>query len=196
MESGLAAESGVELVMIRHAPADTRGRLIGRTDVPATADGLAVAAGRLAHALSGIARRVSSPALRCRQSASAIWPGETVETIPGLHEQDFGVWEGLPLSDVPDLGPLPVSELARHRPPGGESFEDLCERVQAALLPLTEVAGQVAVVAHGGTIRAALALAVGTPATALAFEVSPLSVTRLRRVSGAFSITCVNCPPR
>jgi uncharacterized protein involved in propanediol utilization len=43
--------------------------------------------------------------------------------------------------------------------------------------------GDVTVVAHAGTVRAALALAVG-PTAALAFEVAPLSVTRLRALSG------------
>jgi alpha-ribazole phosphatase len=186
MESGLATASGAELVMIRHAPAATGGRLCGRTDVPLEAGGLTAAAG-LGAALAVVERRVSSPALRCRQTAAALWPDATVETDPCLWEQDFGAWEGLEFSALPDLGTLAAAELARHRPPGGESFEDVCARVGPALVALVKGEGAVAVVAHAGTVRAALALALG-PAAALGFEVAPLSVTRLRPVPGGFAV--------
>lgn len=177
--------------MIRHAPADAGGRLCGRTDVPVHADFPARIA-PLRVALSEVARRVASPALRCRQTAAALWPGEPVETDPRLWEQDFGAWEDLPFADLPDLGTLSAERLAQHRPPGGESFEDLCTRVLPALAEFARGRDPVAVVAHAGTVRAALALAVGTPA-ALAFEVAPLSVTRLRPVAGGFAVVCSNC---
>jgi alpha-ribazole phosphatase len=183
----------VELVMIRHAPAATEGRLCGRSDVPAEAEGLAAAA-RLG-AVSGVLRRISSPALRCRETAAAMWPGEAVETDPRLWEQDFGAWEGLPYEDLPDLGTLPAEQLARRRPPGGESFADLCRRVGPALTDLAGGGGTIAVVVHAGTVRAALALALGDPASALAFEVAPLSMTRLRSTPGGFAVICANCPP-
>ena len=179
--------------MIRHAPADAGGRLCGRTEVPALAEGLR-AAGRLRRILAE-ARPVSSPARRCRQTAKAIWPGVEVELDERLREQDFGDWDGLPVTDVPDLGPLAAAELVLHRPPCGESFGDLCDRVRPALTALADGGGTVAVVAHAGTVRAALALALGAPAAALAFEVAPLSVTRLRRVPGGFAVICANCLP-
>jgi alpha-ribazole phosphatase len=71
---------------------------------------------------------------------------------------------------------------AEERPPGGESFVDLYERTRDAVAELApEYRGRdVVVVAHGGTIRAALAVALGlTPQAALAFAVENCSVTRL-----------------
>jgi alpha-ribazole phosphatase len=40
-------------------------------------------------------------------------------------------------------------------------------------------AGRTAIIAHAGTIRAALAMALGTIGPALAFSIDPLSITRL-----------------
>ena len=80
---------------------------------------------------------------------------------------------------------------AAHRPPGGESFLDVCQRIGPAVREMA-AAGDVTVVAHAGTVRAALALAVG-PTAALAFEVAPLSVTRLRALpGGGWAIAEVN----
>lgn len=182
-------------MMIRHAPADTGGRLCGRTDVPVRPDHLADVEG-LRRALPDPTRRVTSPALRCRQTAAVLWPGKDIGTDARLREQDFGDWDGLSHTDVPDLGPLSAGELARHRPPAGESFEDLCGRVHPALITLAGGGGIVAILAHAGTVRAALALALGDTAVALAFEIAPLSVTRLRPLpGGGFTVISTNCLP-
>lgn len=186
--------AATELILIRHAPAVTGGRLCGRTDVVADCgDGEAL--GALRAALGTPRRLVTSPALRCRQTAAALWPGAAAEVDAALWEQDFGAWEGLALADLPDLGPLEAGALAAHRPPGGESFADLCTRVRPALIRLAG-AGTVTVVAHAGTVRAGLALALGAEAPALAFEVAPLSVTRIRALpGGAWSVGSVNWAP-
>ena len=57
-------------------------------------------------------------------------------------------------------------------------------------------AGPVAVVAHAGTVRAALSLALGEVSAGLAFEVDPLSITRIRCLpGGAMSVAAVNWSP-
>ncbi|WP_347311926.1 histidine phosphatase family protein [Defluviimonas sp. SAOS-178_SWC] len=190
---GVAAAT--ELILIRHAPALTGGRLCGRTDVPADCgDRGRVAALRAAVGVPD--RIVTSPALRCRQTAAALWP---VEVDPlsdaALWEQDFGDWEGRAPDALPDLGPLSPAALAQHRPPGGESFADLCARVAPALIGAA-TGGRVAIVAHAGTVRAGLALALGSVPRALAFDVAPLSLTRLWALpDGGWSIATVNwCP--
>ena len=134
--------------------------------------------------LRGAESHWSSPALRCRQTCAAL--GLTPEWHAALWEQDFGAWEQ-PGAAIPDLGPLPSGELARQRPPGGESFLDMAARVQ----PLLDRArGTVAIVAHAGTVRAALALAVG-PA-ALSFSVAPLSLTILSRSPAGWAVEAIN----
>ncbi|MGY6548229.1 MAG: histidine phosphatase family protein [Roseinatronobacter sp.] len=179
-----------EVVVIRHAPAITEGRMAGRRDVPARID--LAAASRLRAVLGQPAQVITSPALRCRQTAGALWPDLDPVQDARLWEQDFGAHEGLAYADLPDLGPLSRAELAQVAAPQGESFADLVTRTGPALLALRAVvlhgAGPVVVVAHAGTARAALALALDDVPSALAFEIAPLSMTRLRCLAEGFSI--------
>lgn len=185
---------GAELVLIRHAAADHGGRLCGRRDVPARLDPAAL--DRLAACLVGCAQVVTSPALRCRQTARALFPRRDAATDARLWEQDFGTHEGRPFHDLPDYGDLDRPQLAALAAPGGESFAEMAGRVAPALHELAAEAlarsGPIAVVAHAGTVRAGLALALGDIPAALAFEVAPLSVTRLRCLPGALSVICTN----
>lgn len=185
-------EATTELLLIRHAPACHGGRLAGRRDVAADCSDVAGFAA-LRHALEGVGTRVASPALRCQQTASMLWPDAVLSTDQRLWEQDFGAWEGLAFDALPDLGTLSLSELAVHQPPEGESFVDVCARVEPVLRDLATREGRIAVVAHAGVVRAGLALALGTLAPALAFQVAPLSLTRLMIGSGGhWSVAEVN----
>ena len=183
-----------ELVLIRHAPSEAGGRLAGRRDVPARlTDGAAFE--RLGAALRDVTSIVTSPALRCRQTAEALCPGRARSEDPRLWEQDFGAHEGLLPSELPDIGPLDRPALAQLTPPMGESFNDMLARVTPALSDLSAQAmdgGSIAVIAHAGTVRAGLALALGDGPAALGFEIAPLSLTRLRCLPGAYSVICVN----
>jgi alpha-ribazole phosphatase len=185
------AQVPTELLLIRHAPALTEGRMAGRRDVAADCSDTAALV-RLREALGAVDHRMVSPALRCRQTAMALW-SETVEVDARLWEQDFGAWEGMAFADLPDLGALSLLDLAARRPPRGESFLELSERVGPALEDLAERGGRVALVAHAGVIRAALGLALGAAERGLAFQVAPLSLTRLIALpGGAWSIAQVN----
>jgi alpha-ribazole phosphatase len=138
---------------------------------------------------------VTSNLRRTHQTAQAILARRNGETppvpliVPELAEQHLGEWQGLdratffggriPRPDSYWFGP------AQERPPGGESFEDLVERVSPAITRINGLhAGRdIVAVTHGGTIRAALTLALGTPAqTSLAFAVANCSVTRIDHV--------------
>lgn len=183
-----------ELILIRHAPVAIPGVLAGRSDLPARIESDAVA--RTRALLPPVAGVLASPAQRCTATAAALFPGQTIQTDPALWEQDFGTFDGQPLTDLPDLGPLSPQALADHRWPGGESFSDLCARVAAPLLAAAtqaEATGKIALVVHAGVIRAALALTTGHVPGALAFEIAPLSVTRLGVYQGRpVSIRLVN----
>lgn len=181
----MGAAEATELWLIRHAPVIGTG-VAGRRDPPADCRETPALAG-LRAALGRFDRVAVSPALRCRQTAEAL--GLSGAADPRLWEQDFGAWEGL--AALPDLGPLPPEALAALRPPGGESFADLCARTRPAITDLA-TGGRVAVVAHAGTVRAGLALALGAVAPALAFEVAPLSATVLRLFPEGASIAAVN----
>lgn len=173
-----------ELILIRHAPADHGGRLVGRTDVPALVpEGAALAP--LRAALVG-RRALCSPALRCQQTAAAL--GLDVALAPALWEQDFGAQDGMRFADLPDLGALSLADLADHLAPGGESFAAMAARV----IPVLQAAASGVIVAHAGTVRAALGWALGDVAKGLAFEIAPLSVTRLRCHPSGVSIIATN----
>lgn len=192
-----------ELLLIRHAPSQPPGYLYGRTDVAADVpQGADI--GAMRQAVGRVTRWVSSPALRCRQTLTAIRSDDAPTTDDSrLWEQDFGAWDGLAYADVPDIGQLPPEALAGHRPPRGESFADVVERVGPALL---EIAAQndgarVAIVAHAGVVRAAIAQALAAstrdaPAVALSFDVQPLSLTVLQiQAPDAITIACANWRP-
>ncbi|MGD1935567.1 MAG: histidine phosphatase family protein [Candidatus Phaeomarinobacter sp.] len=171
-------QSRAELILIRHAPVTKQGYLFGRTDVEARIDPDAI--GRLRARLGPMTRVVSSPALRCRQTAEALFGGHTQDAR--LWEQDFGDHDGLPFDDLPDIGILDNLTLAEHASPNGESFADVCVRAGPALVEFGIAAhheGTIALVVHAGVIRAALALVIGHVPGAQAFELATLSVTRL-----------------
>ena len=176
----------VRLCLLRHAPALHDGKLTGRRNVDSDCNqpaALKAAQGVLA-SFNG-ATVWSSPARRCVQTCAAL--GLSPQLNPSLWEQDFGEWDGLPFADLPDLGPLSTERLSTHRPPGGESFLEMGARVQPVL---QAASADTVVVAHAGTVRAALAMIVG-PA-ALSFVIAPLSCTLLRRAGDIWSVEAVN----
>lgn len=176
------------LFLIRHATPLNEGRLAGRRDVAADcSDTRAFAA--VAARLPGEAAIWCSPALRCRMTAEGLGLGQP-QLHEALWEQDYGAWEGVPFDQLPDLGQMAPPELVRHCPEGGESFSDMTLRVLPQLAMAT---GDTVVVAHAGTVRAALSMVVG-PA-ALSFTVSPLSLTVLRRAGTDWSVDLVNWTP-
>ena len=177
-----------ELIVIRHAPALDEGRVAGRRDVAAALPDVTALAGRIG-AVDGV---LASPARRCIETARALWPGRAIAEDAALWEQDFGDWEGLPFADLPDIGPLSGADLAAHRPPGGESFAELCARLAPGFDDLAARGGRVALVAHAGVVRAALSRAVGAVAGGLAFQVAPLSLTRIVVAGGGWSVAEVN----
>jgi alpha-ribazole phosphatase len=95
----------------------------------------------------------------------------------------------------------------RNAPPGGESFEAQIRRVAAAIGRLTAAfdGRDIVSVSHGGTIRAAVALALGlAPEAAMAIVIDNLSLTRLSLVHdrllspgrAAWLVQAVNAPCR
>lgn len=177
----------LRLWLIRHAPALSDGRLAGRRDVAADcSDDARIAA--LSRRLTGLVGTDiwCSPARRCRETGAAL--GLSPDLRAELWEQDFGAWEDIPADQIPDLGPLSPAELARYRPPNGESFNEMCARV----VPVLEAASRDTVIlAHAGTTRAALSMVAG-PA-ALSFSVHPLAVTIMARTPSGWAVEAVNC---
>lgn len=176
-----------EIFLIRHAPVIRDGRVYGRRDIAADCSDCGHFA-RLRSALPTMDRVLCSPAQRCIKTSAAIWPDAKPVLEPALWEQDLGDWEGQPYADLPELGPMNGLDLASFAPPNGESFQDVCARVDPVLAALPP--GKTAFVAHAGSIRAALSVALGGVPTALRFDIANLSVTRLTKLQGG--VFCIN----
>lgn len=174
-----------EFLLIRHATVLTGGRIMGRSDWPAT---LPDAPAMGIELLKEAELRLCSPALRCRQTAQ--WLGGDWQENPLLWEQNFGDWEGMSYADLPELAEQSRADLAKHCPPNGESFLELCARFETALERMPN-SGRIVILAHAGIIRAALGLALDLPETGLSFNVAPLSLTRLVQTSGGWAINGV-----
>lgn len=176
----------MRLMILRHAPVVGAIGPVGRSDPPADCSDTA-ALSYMAGQLSRADQIWCSPALRCRQTALAM--RLDAQLRPLLWEQDFGEWESKPFADLPDLGPLPPAELAAHTPPGGESFNSMAHRIAAQIYE-AEPDQNIAMIAHAGTVRAALAMALGP--LALSFSVAPLSLTILQQTPAGWAIEAVN----
>ena len=202
---------------IRHAPVDSGGRIYGNDDLAADC--------REAELFSGIAGLLPREAVwvttqlqRTQQTAAALAahldhapPAPLIET--GFAEQNFGQWQGLTHAELSSnrapawhrfwLAP------AEEAPPGGESFLEVIARVSQAMETLNarHAGRDIVAVAHGGSIRAALAVALGLePERALAFAIDNCSLTRIDHIEGglgshavdaaAWRVSLVNFPPR
>lgn len=172
---------GTRFLWIRHAPAiGAEGRWTGRRSDPHAQIPAPEALGPLWDACSGIDHVAASPLRRARETAAALFPEHAPEIVDDLAEQDFGAWDGETYATASMPAGLDAAGIAAFRPPEGESFADLCARVRPAIRRLAESHADqaLAVVAHGGVIRAALAAAMNADASfAVAFDIQPLSLT-------------------
>lgn len=187
-----------ELILIRHGVTQTPDRLCGRTDVGLADQQPDVLPGVI-KALASLDQVITSPAKRCTQTADLIWAPRARPSDDRLWEQDFGAWENQLYCDIPDIGEMNQRSLAAHSPPQGESFLDVSARIKPAFSEAAKRAcsnGPLAIVAHGGVIRAALGHALGAPEKGLGFDVAHLSITRLRCLpKGLFSVIATNWHP-
>ncbi|WP_414643183.1 histidine phosphatase family protein [Bradyrhizobium sp.] len=176
---------------VRHAPVrDDNGCIYGQKDLGCdTSDRVVMeAVGRI---LPRNAIWFASNLKRTHQTAEAIWaagypqPGMLIQEV-AFAEQNLGDWQGLNRAAFFASRPIevgsywfaPIDEPA----PGGESFVDVYERVKRAVdrINLENAGRDVIVASHGGTIKAAIALALGgLVEKGLAFTIDNCSVTRL-----------------
>lgn len=136
---------------------------------------------------------ISSPARRARETALAL--GLKPSLQPAFNEQDFGRWTGHTHDGIRRVSEADYDAFwrapASNRPPGGESFVEQIARVGTAVDALPE--GDAIIVAHAGTIRAVLAIALGLSAEhALRVVIDPLSLTRADRLEGGWRVVAVN----
>ena len=182
----------IRLWLIRHAPVAGSKGVIHAPDAPAdTGDATALAV--LRAKLPDDAAAFASPSVRTLATAAALGLRPVAE--PDFSEQDFGDWTGRRHDDLArepgDAYHAFWRAPGNSRPPGGESFAEQIARVRDGFAKLP--AGDVVLVVHSGTIRAALAIALElSPDQALRFTIEPLSLTRIDRIAGGWRVVGVN----
>ncbi len=201
----------MRLFLIRHAlvtPA-ARAMLYGSMDVALCEAALVEEAALyrwLAARLPEGATWVTSSLARTRATAAAIfaagYPEAPLHEEPGLVEQHLGEWQGIAHEELVARllhPPHPFwPHAAEEQPPGGEAFADVVARVGPVLerYAQTHADRDVVMVAHGGSIRAALAHAMGiTGHQALLFSIKNLGLTRLEKTGADWRVGSVNEEP-
>jgi len=159
------------IYLVRHGETDANRELRwqGHRDTALNAVGRAQAEG-VAQALAAIpfAAVYASDLSRARDTAAPLAArlGLELRIRPGLREIDVGSWEGKTLAEVTADDPAGAAVHAAGGAPwsGGETYEELYTRTVDALRGIGRdlAAGDlVAAFAHGGTVRAAVAAALG-----------------------------------
>lgn len=180
---------------IRHAPViGGNGRLYGCEDLDcdvSDAQRFAELAGRL----PDVPLWFVTPLSRTRKTLRAIHAATDcnaeAESVEAFLEQHFGDWQGLRWSEMEDRDPAAYAAFwqnpSGNAPPHGESFSDVMARVAVAVDRITGryVGRDIVCVAHGGSIRAALAHALELHhERALSMVIETLSITRIDHIQG------------
>ena len=177
------------LILLRHgATALTAEKRFSGAGDPGLADtgrAQAAAVARRLAARGGVDAVVSSPLARTRQTAQAAADalGLRVEVDPGFRETDFGLWDGHTFAEVRERWPEELQAWLASpsaKPPKGESFEAVTERVLTARdgLLRRHPRRTVLVVSHVTPIKTLIRETLGAPLEALySMELSAASLS-------------------
>lgn len=158
----------MNIALLRHGPTSwsVEKRLQGRRDIALSESGQAQVESWTLPLPFRDWPRLSSPLMRCQQTAMLLQPKLPLQIESQLIECDFGEFEGRTLTDIrSELGQTMVDNEARgldFQPPGGESPRQVQARLTHWLNELVQSDKDdrdVVAVTHKGVIRAALSLA-------------------------------------
>jgi broad specificity phosphatase PhoE len=177
--------SGAVLIIVRHGRTDANaaGLLQGHLDRPLDPHGVEQAQA-IAEVLAGVDRILTSPLTRARQTAAAIAErgGQEVSVDERWIELDYGIYDGVPLAEVPSPTWARWRSDPDFAPPGGESLNQLGARVRLACEALVAEAAEsdIAVVSHVSPIKASIAWALDVgPDTSWRTHVATASIHRI-----------------
>jgi alpha-ribazole phosphatase len=180
---------------VRHAPVRSDGgNIYGQKDIECDTGDTEVFEA-VAKILPRAAVWYASSLRRTHQTAAAIWaagfpkPASMAQEV-AFAEQHLGRWQGMNRAAFLASRPVGSHWFAdiNERAPDGESFMELYTRVCRAIVRINaaEAGKDVIAVGHGGTIKAAVGLALGgQPERGLAFDIDNCSVTRLDHIASA-----------
>jgi probable phosphoglycerate mutase len=192
------------IVLVRHGETEWNlsGRIQGHSDSALT--GLGREQGRRAAerlAAMPITAVYSSDLGRAHDTADLIAAphGLPVQALSDLRERCYGVFEGKNAEEIrasyADAFETWLTDRERLAPPGGETQEQLSERVMRALRGILEVrpGETVAVAAHGGPVKSALFAVLRIPIDSWDRTwVSNGSITILRGTPQELRLACFN----
>jgi len=191
-----------KLFLIRHGSTEQNDerRYCGVTDIPLSIDGLEqarLAADRLSS--ENLSTIFSSPLVRSSQTAEKIAKPHQlkIKCIPGLREIDFGKWEGLTFDEICSKYPEEKNnwfESPRDLVfPDGESVIDLQCRATESIEDISNCPDNVAIVAHGGSLRVIICHLCGWPIEMLhSFELDTGSITILEHYGQTAMVKVLN----
>lgn len=155
------------LYLIRHTtPRIAPGICYGQLDMD-VADSFATEAAKVSGWLPPVELVIASPLLRARRLGEHLAQQQrcTLRSDARLMEMHFGDWEGRAWNDIArdEIGAW-AADTMNYASPNGESAQQMMRRVQGALLDVTRLPQRhIALVAHGGSIRALLAQLAAIP---------------------------------
>lgn len=193
------------LLLLRHGQTELsrQRRYSGRGNPELTETGRrqAADAARYLSTKGGISAVVSSPLRRAHDTARAAADalGLTVQVDDDLIETDFGDWEGLTFLEAAERHPELHGRWLRDTSlpaPGGESFDDVQQRIERARDRIIAEHGPatVLVVSHVTPIKTLLRLALGAGSSVLHrlhLDLASLSIAEFYPDNGA-SVRLVN----
>lgn len=153
--------------LIRHTTPDIApGICYGQMDID-VAQSFAVEAATVSNWLAPPDLVITSPLQRTHRLAEylAIQYQCKLHSHAGLLEMHFGDWEGRAWNDIPRAEiDAWGADVLHYSPPKGESAQQMMGRVNILLQDLIRLPQQhIAIVAHGGSIRAVLAQMAAIP---------------------------------
>ena len=156
----------MELICVRHGRTawNALRRFQGQSDIPLDDEGLAQAQALAIHLRDErFDLALASDLIRARATAETILGERSIalELTPELREMHFGLWEGLTWDQIvvrwPELNVAGEKAPMHYTAEGGESWEALCARVDAALRAIGARMGagdRVLIVSHAGVMHA------------------------------------------
>jgi alpha-ribazole phosphatase len=192
----------MRLLLARHGETtwNRDGRYQGHSDPPLSAWGEAQAQA-LARRFSATEeiRIVASPLMRAQTTAHIIARPHNIPVTADhrLMELGYGEWEGLQQAAVKLKWPELLRQWKRTPQqvtfPGGESLQDMQQRVQSFLEHTAAQSGTVLAITHDGVVRMIVLAALGQPLSAFRdMRIENASVTTCAWEGGKFIIEDLN----
>jgi probable phosphoglycerate mutase len=162
------------IYLLRHGKIALQGekRFIGRTDISLNEEGLSQARDwHRRFAETTVFEGIYCSDLKRSSETARIIAGDTgyhIRPMTQLREISLGQWDGMPMSEIRAAFPEEWRKrgelIDSYRPPGGESFADLYDRVIPAFEQIAEyTGGNSLIVGHAGVNRVILCRVLGMP---------------------------------